>query len=511
MILWRPEEWLPASKWSQALEGRTEKMETEDRKTDVDGRQGAAGGNVEPGEFPLDALSPIMRDIAAAVADTYQVPVSMPAMAALAIHAGAIGKTYRVINAVPGHQSHGNLYVLIAAERGCGKSTVAMRLARPLIDAKAELAKRFLLEKIERETKAAVLQKQIDGLLRKAMKSVDDSVSLTLQIEGKKRELAEVAPHGLPIPMPSLIEGDTTSEALTATLTAGDQALVIYSPDGGDVVRVALGKYNKGQQGDFDLLLKGWSSESFFRNRVSSGRSDLVPTLSVLLFVQPFILRELMGNEEAFERGLTARPLIFDPKLELLPDNGIERAVPDDITVAWDGYIRFLTKERPTAPSFEVECSAEAREAFRQFHNESIQLLCTTCAEVSGELSRWRENSVRIALNLYLADRTGGEITGVQAERAVRIMWWCGRSYLAILNQGRGTKKYARVQRLRAVLIDTPNRTITLRDFANRHNYDQGEVRALATEFPDLLKVEIRPSGGQGGRPSEVLTLAGSL
>ena len=483
-------------------------METENRKTGVEGQQRATDGNVESSKFPLDALSPIMHDIAAGVAETYQVPVSMPAMAALAIHAGAMGKTYYVTGAVHGHQSYGNLYVLIAADRGCGKSTVAMRLARPLIEANRDLAKRFLLQKLEREAKALVLQKQIEGLLRKAMKSPDDSASLPQQIESKKRQLAEVAPNGLPIPVPSIIEGNTTSEALAATLAAGDQALIIYSPDAGDVVRVAPGKYSKGQQGDFDLLLKGWSSELALRNRVSSGRSDLVPTLSALLFVQPFILGELMGNEEAFERGLTARPLIFDPKLELLPDDGIERAIPDDVTRAWDGYIRWLMKDRPTAPSFEVRCSAEAREIFRHFHNASVQLRRGDCADVTGELSRWRENTIRVALNLWAADQAGGELTGAQAARAVRIMWWCGRSYLAILNQGRGAKKYARVQGLRAILIDTPNRSITLRDLTNRHNYDQSEVRALAEEFPDLLKICMKEPGSQGGRPSEILMMA---
>ena len=211
-----------------------------------------------------------------------------------------------------------------------------------------------------------------------------------------------------------MIEGNTTSEALAATLPEGDESLIIYSSEAGDFVRMALGKYSKGQQGDFDLLLAGWSSETNFRNRVSSGRVTLVPTLSLLLFVQPH------------------------------------------------------------------------------------------------ELSRRRENAIRIALNLWLADGAGGAITAEQAERAVQIMLWCVRSYLAILNKGRGALKYARVQRLRAILVELPERMITLRDLANRHSYDQDEVRALAAEFPDMLKIETKTLGSQGGRPSEVLTLATS-
>ena len=152
---------------------------------------------------------------------------------------------------------------------------------------------------------------------------------------------------------------------------------------------------------------------------------------------------------------------------------------------------------------------AEAREVFRHFHNESIQLRRGDYADVSGELSRWRENAIRMALNLWLANFIGGEITGEQADRAVRITRWCARSYLAILNQGRNARRYARAQGLRAILVETPNRTITLRDLANRHGYDHGEVRKLVAGFPDLLKIETKMAGSQGGRSSEGLTLAG--
>ena len=215
------------------------------------------------------------------------------------------------------------------------------------------------------------------------------------------------------MPSPSLIEGNVTSEALALALRAGDQALLLYSPDAGDLVRVALGKYAKGESGDFDLLLKGWTSATAFRNRVGSGRNNLCPTLSALLFVQPYILAELLANEEAFERGLTARPRIFDCQLELQDDDGKVRSVPEDVAHTWQEYIRWCTKDRPSkAPSFDVRCSPEAREVFRYFYNEANALRRGRCVDVEGELSRWRENAIRVALNLWLADGVGGEITG---------------------------------------------------------------------------------------------------
>jgi hypothetical protein len=162
------------------------------------------GHDPGPGDFPIEALSPVMREIADSVADVYQIPTSMPAVAALAVHAGAVGKTYRVVGAVNGQQSYGNLYVIVAAARGGGKSTVAGILAKPLMMANDELSRKFLPTKTALEARAGLLGKQIEGLLRKAMKPSEDETALLRELETKKRELAEAAPDGLPILTPSI-------------------------------------------------------------------------------------------------------------------------------------------------------------------------------------------------------------------------------------------------------------------------------------------------------------------
>jgi hypothetical protein len=478
----------------------------------VNGSRDSVGSyDIDPGAFPLEALSPVMRDIAESAADVYQMPSAMPAMAALAVQAGALGKTYEVDGAVNAQRSFGNLYVFAAAPRGGGKSTVARVLAGPLLAANEQLEIEFRRHKIRVETEAAILEKQIDGLLRSVSKSPGEDLSLTKALETKQIRLAEIAPNGLPIETPTLVEGNCTSEALAVSLRAGDQALLSFSPEAGELLRVALGKYNKAEQGDFDLLLSGWSSETSLRKRVSSGRNSLAPTLSALWFVQPFMLQELVGNEEAFERGLTARPLIFDSKIELAYDDGVVRTISNSAVDAWRYHIQRVVKGRPSkAVSFPVRCSPEAREVFRLFHNESIDLRRGTCADIEGELSRWRENAIRVALNLWLGDGRGGDITSEQADRAVTIVKWCGRSYLAILNQGRVARRLTRVHELGSLLLETPEQTVTLRDLANRHGYCHDEVRALASEFPDKLTVVTKPPGAQGGRPSEMLTRAES-
>ena len=281
--------------------------------------------------FPVEVLSPVMRDLVGSVSDVYQIPPSMPAMAALAVAAGAVGKQYKVVGAVNGQESYANLFVIASADRGAGKGNVANVVAKPLIEAQQELARRFQPEKIRIEAEASLLHVQIKALVAKAARAGDDASTIRQELENKKLRLAEIEPDGLPVTTPGFVEGNCTSEALATSLRSGDQSLMLFSPEAGELLRVAAGKYNKNEKGDFDLLLSGWSSEPVAYNRVSRGKLQLRPTLSALLFVQPVIVEELLTNEEAFERGLTARMLMFDSEIELRHDDGVQRVIPSTV------------------------------------------------------------------------------------------------------------------------------------------------------------------------------------
>jgi hypothetical protein len=104
----------------------------------------------------------------------------------------------------------------------------------------------------------------------------------------------------------------STSAALTEILKRNGETIFSFSPEAGELVRIALGKFNKDQAADFDLFLSGYTVESARETRISREDSgDFVPCISVLWFCQPFLLREIFTNEEALERGLTARVLPF--------------------------------------------------------------------------------------------------------------------------------------------------------------------------------------------------------
>jgi len=51
-----------------------------------------------------------------------------------------------------------------------------------------------------------------------------------------------------------------------------------------------------------------------------------------------------------------------------------------------------------------ITCTPEAREVFRQFHNESVRLRCGAFRDIQAELGRWRENAIGLAIGQCVAD-----------------------------------------------------------------------------------------------------------
>ncbi len=288
---------------------------------------------VEPGLFPLDALNAVMREIAKQSADVYQIKCELPAMAGVAVMAGAIGKEVVVQGAVSGRDTHCNLYVIPGAPKSYGKNAAAS-MAAPLRDASNEIAKSFReTERPTLLTEKKVSEKREQGLV----KNCADDKTAESERQEKQVELAKIQKRldeieSLLTWPPTYLVGNATSAALTEILKRNGETIFSFSPEAGELVRIALGKFTKDKAADFDLFLSGYTVESARETRISRGDSgDFVPCISVLWFCQPFLLRELFTNEEALERGLTARvlPFIVEHEGNIPEDDGIVRCVTD--------------------------------------------------------------------------------------------------------------------------------------------------------------------------------------
>jgi len=461
---------------------------------------------LDPGSFPVDALESL-EAIAKEFAAYYDLPVSMTGMTAIATLSGAAGKAYIIRNGIKnGLESHANLQIFIAAERGTGKG-LASKLAEPLIAQSQVMAEEFnskILPAIKSE--ASVLENEIRNMSKNVPRDGHERDIQLIELTKKQARMEELKPGGQFPPAPSLWSANSTSESLAWDLKASNDTTFVFTAEGGEVVRVLFGKYTNGQQGDYDLWLSGYSSEHVKYSRRSSGQIELKPTLSALVFIQPFILREVMNKQEASERGLTARLLVFDANATQKPDDGIERKINQKINEGWKRLVERVINYRLEGKSIVYECSDEAKEGFRQFHNWSLETIKPFLPKESyGEISRWRENAIRLALVLKIASDTVGQLESQTAKNAVAIVKWCGLSYLQLIRERIGEQRMESAKKLQD-LVDAYNGQVTLRDLDRRHGFKRETVLGLVEEFPTMLEIKSIKSDG-AGRPSIVLKI----
>jgi hypothetical protein len=463
--------------------------------------EGVEKETLVPGDFPLAALNSVMREIVEQCAETYQINPALPAMAAVSVLSGAIGKGPTVIGAVSGRRTHLNLYVVPGAPKSYGKNAASM-MARPLRDASNDLGTDF-----HESGKPKLVSEQ--KIKEQRAKAILKEGSHTDELDQIHARLAEI--EKLLAWPPTYVVGNCTSAALTEILKRNDEMIFSFSPEAGELVRIALGKFNKDQAADFDLYLSGYTVESARETRISRGDSgDFVPCIAVLWFCQPFLLRELFTNEEALERGLTARvlPFIVEYEGDIPEDDGKLRCVSEKAQQAWSSIVRNALWLR-TSP-LDIQCSPDAREVFRAFHNEVVKLRNGRYREIEGELGRWRENAIKAAGGQCMADAIVKDgsfedlvLTPEQAARGVKIARWSHLHSIAMLSKGMVERQWQRVETLNS-LLSRYNGSVTLRDLRDRHGFAPREVRSLAAEYPKTITVVVvKPTTG---RPSEILT-----
>ncbi len=471
---------------------------------------------LEPGEFPIHSLNPTMRAIAEAAARVYRTPVQLAGMIAVATLSGALGNAFRLTGAVDGRDSFGNLFVIPAAPKGGGKGGTASPLMRPLLEASAEMGEKFR----QTQRPALLAEKQIltkrigflvndladghcgRGKARRAMGELERTETRR-ELEQAQARLEALEPLLDP---PSLWVGNATSEAMSRQFARNNRGLFCYSPEAGENVRVLLGKYRGDGAADIDLALSGFSVEPYRSDRIGRGVCEITPCLAMLLLMQPLLLRELMGNEEAFERGLGARIIPFIVEEEPHEDDGLPRSIGEETEAAWSALVKGILARREALagnPQI-IRCTPGAREVFRHFHNESVRLRRGEFRDIGAELGRWRENAIRIAHGQCLADSLdASELTESQAVRGVEIMRWCARSGLQVINGARTQKLAKRAEELQLILARNRGQE-TLRNLDRSHSFLAAEVESLARQFPERFNLERENTGG---RPSDVIRL----
>lgn len=461
---------------------------------------------LDPGPFPLDCLPAVAANAAATLAETHALPMELAGMTALATLAAACGKGWELSGAVSGKSNFANVFVLAGAERGVGKGSVGA-LVEPLMRVSADREEHWRANVLpELRAKANVRKRQADAAERKASQAAGSAQAETMAEAARVQQELEATQRACEA-VPGLWASDVTSQKLGVLLAgSGDESLLIYSAEGGAVIRVWLGRYESSGKADFDLLLSGYSCEACRVDRIGRASISLrAPCLTTLLMVQPCLVREVFANQEANERGLLARTLAFIASGRLVEDDGIAREPDRQVMDEWGALVCCLLRLRHdcTEP-IAVRADADAKEVFREFHNESIRLRQGSFAAVSGDLSRWRENACRVALAIHVAeDPEGVTMTAATVARAVRLVRWAGLSTVRLLASGLEAQVKARAEKLRGWLLRAEGK-LTLGALSKKHGLDESEAASLCHAFPETFALEDHAAARGGPRTKTI-------
>ena len=265
-------------------------------------------------EFPAGALPPVIGEYAKAIAESIQVPLDMPAVGLLVAFSLAVQGAF-CIEPKPGWREPLNVYAVVVAPPSDRKSPVLQEITRTLYRFAKSENERRRPEIDEYQVKKQLLEKELSAMIDRASKPTrgksgqDRAIITEQEIQDKRRELSElkeVKPF-------RLLADDVTPEALTSLLSGNGGRLGVMSAEGG-LFRILSGLYSK-QEANIDTFLKAYSGDCVMVDR--KGRASEViesPALTMLLMIQPQVLKDIMENREFMGRGLLARYLYCIPR-----------------------------------------------------------------------------------------------------------------------------------------------------------------------------------------------------
>ena len=383
-------------------------------------------------------LIPDLNQFIRAVSESLQVDFGMVAPAVLTTVASALQKKC-IVHLQGDHVESPNLYTVIVAEASERKSPTMKAITKPIYEYEQQLNEEKQPEISAYKTKKSILERKVKALTDKSIKNngskSKDNVSIEDIIAAQQEldELEEVAPV-------TLIADDTTSEALIRLMGQNEERIAIMSTEGGIFGSIA-GRYSK--EANMDIYLKGYSGDPLRESRMGrKGQTLNEPLLTVLIYVQPVVIQEVMSNAEFVGRGLPARFLYVYPPSMIGRRKYEVEAIPEyRKDEMWNVLNRLLKIPVPPTPTV-VEPDEEAMKLSRDyFYKVDKEIVNAPSSELRAWIGKLYGNTMRIALCLhcikYLEDFGSHKIDKETMHNAIELGWYfLGQARKAYANAG---------------------------------------------------------------------------
>lgn len=362
-----------------------------------------------PPSYPVDALPAWLRAMVIAAADVCQTPVDLAAALALPLVGGAL--SHRVVAAAAQWGETPNLYAVIVADSGEGKSSVFAPMLRPVYDAQRDARELGADERRKTATARKVLAARIESLTVAVAKGSTSPADL----DAAEAELAALPATVEPM---FVMGGDVTPEALASTLAEQGERLMVADPEGGAFATLTGIRYGKNGGANLDLLLKASKGE---RVDVLRRGAPLValssPLLTMAVCVQPRVWSEAVANPDLGAKGLLPRLLVAWPETRVGHRSAERRAWPAGVE---DGYAARMhalwsepvTRDERGAPTPVTLTFSDGADALWRAWCDSVEARLLPGRDLHAPdalrsaAGKMKGAAVRFAMLLHCGDRT---------------------------------------------------------------------------------------------------------
>jgi hypothetical protein len=395
--------------------------------------------------FPVELYpEPLVRYVQE-LSECLRVPPSMVATSVLLIVSACLGKNLRA-KLIPGKVTPGNLFLLLVARSGTGKTDLLRQVAKPLFDYEMEVIAewtanaqpRLLAERDELLAKRKRLKNKAQPVVfipgEEAESELTSTVRRLSEIENELRE-------------PCLTAENVTAEKLAVLLGMNDEALTSISSEAGEVLDNLAGRHNRDRP-DESLYLKCYSLERLKCDRITR-KSVLLsePCLTVLWMTQPDKMDKLLANDRFIHGGLLARLMVVFEEAAIQKIEGPFRTVSEEILQPFHGLTESLISKFRKGTLHIVEGDSGAVQALVAFHNEIAERREKELADVDSFAARYGEWACRVTVVLHAMEHgaAAGESQVVlqTAQRAIAITQWFIDRHLSAVNEMRQKQEQA--------------------------------------------------------------------
>lgn len=445
--------------------------------------------------FPTSNLPPVLRRVTEATAATLNVPEILPASAALAVISAAMGKGLEVESG-PGRRLRGNLFLLVSAPSGAGKSSVLQEMIEPMRD---------IEEFLQVCDPGPVADDAGNG---EEVRFAGAPPFLVARPDASQRRAGGSRHRHQRVPRRLICE-NITGPALASLLVANGESTFNVSAEAGNL----LDEAGRAASDLGLLLLKGYSGDPVVIDRLTRDSDHLEsPCISVFWLCQPHRLDRFLSRERSLEDGLIARFLVAHSEARMTPlGDELPGEIPVGVKDAYGAVVNdlFRTYHSIRNGTRTVRVSPGGFEVLKEYHNQ-----CTAqwdeLARLRPCVARWPEQARRLALVLHAAEHGGRShqqpLSEATARAAVDLAEWFRGQQLAIIGRGATSRLEPRAERLLSLIAASPGAEVKVRDLKNSHGFTDEEIEEIVALHSDRLKLQ-NLQNPKGGRPSLVVVL----